>query len=207
MKSLMLFILFLIASVSYGATYKWEDSSGVHYSDNPKSLPKQYQVDSQEPIPSAVKQPVVNVPQQYNVMPNQNTMVPSVQASAEQEKLALERMKRQQAASYAQAQKNAALAQQKAIKQLSTFMTILCIIAGLLLIDWIWALIHILNHEFVNPSNKVVWLLLVLMLPVLGVILYRFIGRAQTVNDYNEQEQLLARLTSNSTKSGDFDIN
>ena len=43
---------------------------------------------------------------------------------------------------------------------------------------WIWALIDILKNEFYGP-NKLVWLLLVIFLPVVGVICYYFIGMKQ----------------------------
>lgn len=43
---------------------------------------------------------------------------------------------------------------------------------------WIWALVDILKNDFAG-LNKVIWLVLVLALPLIGVILYYFIGRAQ----------------------------
>ncbi len=46
------------------------------------------------------------------------------------------------------------------------------------LVAWIWALIDILKHDF-EGYNKLIWLVLVLALPFLGVILYYFIGRGQ----------------------------
>ena len=43
---------------------------------------------------------------------------------------------------------------------------------------WIWALIDILRNEFTG-TNKLIWLLLVIFLPLLGVICYFFIGMKQ----------------------------
>lgn len=40
------------------------------------------------------------------------------------------------------------------------------------------AIIDILRHEF-NGNNKLIWVLVVLMLPLVGSILYFFIGRNQ----------------------------
>ncbi len=57
------------------------------------------------------------------------------------------------------------------------FFTLLGI--GLLVI-WIWALIDILKSEFTG-NNKIIWLLLVIFIPLLGVILYYFIGRDQKI--------------------------
>lgn len=43
---------------------------------------------------------------------------------------------------------------------------------------WIWALIDILKHEFIG-INKLIWFLLVIFLPLVGVICYYFIGMKQ----------------------------
>ena len=45
----------------------------------------------------------------------------------------------------------------------------------------IWALIDIVKSSFRESTNKVVWLLVVLFLPILGTILYFVIGRSQRV--------------------------
>ena len=47
---------------------------------------------------------------------------------------------------------------------------------------WLWVLIDILKSEFTG-SNKIVWLLAVILLPLLGAALYWFIGREQKVRD------------------------
>jgi hypothetical protein len=44
---------------------------------------------------------------------------------------------------------------------------------------WIWALIDILKNEFTTGTNKLIWFLLVIFLPLLGVICYYFIGMKQ----------------------------
>lgn len=46
---------------------------------------------------------------------------------------------------------------------------------------WIWALVDILKNDFSGP-NKLIWLILVLALPLIGVILYYFIGREQKLS-------------------------
>ncbi|WDT68036.1 PLDc N-terminal domain-containing protein [Cloacibacterium sp. TD35] len=43
---------------------------------------------------------------------------------------------------------------------------------------WIFALIDILKSNFKDSTNKIIWVLIVLLLPVLGSILY-FIFRGQ----------------------------
>lgn len=52
------------------------------------------------------------------------------------------------------------------------------ILALACLAAWVWALVDILKSEFVG-LNKLIWLALVIFLPLIGVILYYFIGREQ----------------------------
>jgi|GEM_PF-1515289 hypothetical protein len=57
------------------------------------------------------------------------------------------------------------------------------ILALACLAAWIWALVDILKNDFSGP-NKVIWLVLVLALPLIGVILYYFIGTGQKLPPY-----------------------
>ncbi len=43
------------------------------------------------------------------------------------------------------------------------------------------ALVDILKHNFKPSDNKIVWALIVLLLPLIGTILYFIIGRKQRV--------------------------
>jgi len=58
------------------------------------------------------------------------------------------------------------------------FIGFLIPVATIVLI--IWALVDILKSEFTG-SNKVIWVLVVLFLPIIGSILYFVIGRKQKI--------------------------
>jgi len=45
---------------------------------------------------------------------------------------------------------------------------------------WLWALIDCLQSDFDN-NNKLVWVILIILVPLLGAILYLAIGRNQKV--------------------------
>ncbi|WP_213195522.1 PLDc N-terminal domain-containing protein [Cloacibacterium caeni] len=47
---------------------------------------------------------------------------------------------------------------------------------------WIFALIDILKSNFKDSTNKIIWVLIVLLLPVLGSILYFIFGGQQKAN-------------------------
>ncbi len=44
---------------------------------------------------------------------------------------------------------------------------------------WIWALIDIIRSEFADSTNKIIWVLVIIFLPVIGALLYLLIGRGQ----------------------------
>lgn len=45
---------------------------------------------------------------------------------------------------------------------------------------WLIALIDILKSNF-NGNNKIVWIVVVILLPILGAILYLIVGKSQKV--------------------------
>jgi hypothetical protein len=51
-------------------------------------------------------------------------------------------------------------------------------IIGLLgTIFWIWMLIHALTNKGISGGEKVAWVLVVIFVPLLGSIIYFFLGR------------------------------
>ena len=56
------------------------------------------------------------------------------------------------------------------------------LLAAAAFIFWLWVLIDILKSEF-EGANKIVWLLTVILLPLLGAVLYWFIGREQKITE------------------------
>lgn len=46
------------------------------------------------------------------------------------------------------------------------------------------ALVDIIRNEFNQSHNKLVWIMVVILLPVIGSVLYYFIGRKQKIEKY-----------------------
>lgn len=44
---------------------------------------------------------------------------------------------------------------------------------------WLWAIVDLLKSNFINQINKLVWLVLIVFLPILGVPLYYFLADRQ----------------------------
>ena len=48
---------------------------------------------------------------------------------------------------------------------------------------WVFAIIEIVRSEFVDKTERLTWLLIVILLPFIGTILYILIGRKQRLNN------------------------
>lgn len=68
--------LVLLASAAYCDTYKWEDMNGVHFTDNPESIPKKYKsksiAEAKEDI-KVVSTPEIDTAGTSNNKPNKRT--------------------------------------------------------------------------------------------------------------------------------------
>jgi len=45
---------------------------------------------------------------------------------------------------------------------------------------WLWALVDILVNEF-SGYNKIIWLIVITIIPILGVVLYYLVGTKQKI--------------------------
>jgi hypothetical protein len=54
------------------------------------------------------------------------------------------------------------------------------------LVFWVWCIIDIVKGEFKSDTDKIVWLLLVILLPFIGSVLYVTLGRRQKVESLDE---------------------
>lgn len=45
---------------------------------------------------------------------------------------------------------------------------------------WLWALVDVLKNDFAG-MNKIIWLLVLIFLPPLGLLLYLLVGRRQRI--------------------------
>ena len=218
---IVLILLGLNVSTVYAETYKWEDANGVHYSDNAASVPEKYRNKVFEETKAETSR--YTPPSKADIQANQNT---NSQARAEMERKAVAAILQQQQfinqvtlaqqkrVSDAMGQQQAKLITQNkkntdgAIQSLARFMAIWVMIGLVVFITWVSTIIDIVRSEFTNPSNKTVWVMLVILLPLLGTVLYCFLGSGQKLNHISgqsrEQAELLARLKPRDQDGKDF---
>jgi len=77
-KDLLIWSAFLVllASTAYCDTYRWEDKNGIHFTDNPESIPKKYKnksiAEAREDI-KGVNTPEIDTTSTSNSKPNNQT--------------------------------------------------------------------------------------------------------------------------------------
>ncbi|MBX6379411.1 phospholipase D-like protein [Thermoflavifilum aggregans] len=59
------------------------------------------------------------------------------------------------------------------------FIVLIVLFCLFLLLIWIWTLVDILRSRFDSDTTKLIWVIVIIFLPVLGVILYWIVGREQ----------------------------
>lgn len=207
---ILITILAILNSSAFAAEiYKWEDGNGVHLSDNPYSVPEKYREKvfaNTNPQPKNVT-PQANVvtPPQYNPIPNQINYAAVYQANLERQKRAAEIQRQQQNRAIAASTRNL----NNTLNSLARFMVLWSMLGALVFIGWVLTIVDIVSSEFVTPSNKTVWTLLVIFLPLVGMILYYMFGLSQksySIGNNEYQEELLSRLRPRDPKDRDFVI-
>jgi len=212
--ALTLCCLLIASSVACAATYKWEDANGMHFTENPNSIPEKYRSkalsEPREDITTSKPQAGYSLPQQRNSVDDQIKQNEENRVLQERARIAAESLKRQQAINNAHNNKLINNQLQQGFKSLATFIFLWVLIGIIVFVAWLSALIDILKSEFVNPSNKVVWLIVIFILPILGPILYSIFGKSQkngsTSSRERNQAELLDRLKPRDGKDQDFDI-
>lgn len=201
MKTIInLMLLALLSTVANAETYKWEDANGIHFTDNASSVPEKYR---KMQAPEIKEQPKVITPQvspgivQYDRPTAMQPYLPPVispalqqfqqdqaviyQANLAQQRRAAELMRQQQARALAVSTRNV----EKAANSLAKFMAIWFLIGLAIFVTWISTIVDIVKSEFVSPSNKTVWMLLVFFLPLLGMLFYFVLGNSQKCKPTN----------------------
>lgn len=227
---LILSILTLYTSITFAETYKWEDSTGVHYSDNASSVPEKYRAKVFEesrsedkrytPTGTGIYQPsnpgnpvnqnAINLARAemerktVEALRQQQQVINQV--TVEQQRRVSDAMRQQQAKAMKQSTKNS----ERALESLAKFVTIWLLIGFVVFIDWVLTIVDIVRSEFTIPSNKTVWIIVVILLPIMGTVLYCIFGLRQkrnyiSAND-REQGELIARLKPRNRDGKDFII-
>ncbi len=133
----------------------------MHFTDSPASVPeklrKKVYEETRQQIENTTPQPTGITKLNSSAVVNQINQVAVYQANLEQQRRVAESMRQQQARALAASTRNL----DKALQPLARFMAIWLLVGLFIFISWLATIIDIVRSEFVDPSNKTVWMLLV----------------------------------------------
>jgi hypothetical protein len=181
---IMVYILVLLTSVASAGVYRWEDSNGLHFTDDSSSLPEKYRekdlAENETQQGNTTRQVSVGMTRQGSPDANQDNHAAVHQANLEQHRLTAAAKKQQQLD-----RKDF----DTTMQLLSKFIVIWMILGFFLFVVWIGTIVDIIRSGFVKPSYKTIWMLLVLLLPLLGMMFYMILGSHQKCNSVNNREK------------------
>jgi hypothetical protein len=172
-----MFMLVLPASAASAEIYRWEDANGINFTDDSSTVPEKYRG---RPFAEAGVQSESTdlhardgINRQYNPDAARENRAAVHQANLDHHMQAAEARKQKQINT-----RNF----QNTLQSLANLIVLWAILGFFLFLIWAATIADIVRSEFVTPSNKTFWLLLVLLLPLLGMVPYLILGPGQKCN-------------------------
>ncbi len=160
-----------LAAAASAEIYTWEDANGVNFTDDSSSVPEKFReqffTETGIPPESTTLQVKVSMSRQDKLGASKESKAAVRLANLEQKKIAAEATKQKQL----QAEEF-----QNTLQSLVFYIEILAVLGVFLFVIWMITIVDIVRNEFMSPSIKTVWLLLVLLLPLIGMLAYMFWG-------------------------------
>ena len=209
----MMFLAMLLAgslaSTASAEIYRWEDANGVNFTDESSSVPENFrekffaETDARPEStsrPEDTAQPVkAGIYRQNSPEVVQENRAAVRQANLEQKRSAAEAVKQKQIRTKEF---------QNTLQSLAFYIEILVLLGIVLLVVWMVTIADIVRSEFITPSSKTVWLLLVLLLPVIGMLPYILLGSNHKYVPVSHKEvqrpELHAGFSSGESNTTDF---
>jgi hypothetical protein len=172
-------LLALLAPVASAEIYRWEDENGMNFTDDPASVPERYRekvpAEATEQIKDPTPQVSVEATQRKVPVVTQEKQVAAYQDDLEQQRRENGEIRQIQARAVAVSATN----DKEPFPSLATAVVV-CILSTLfLLIAWIFTILDVGKSEFVKPSIKAAWMVVVIFMPGIGMLFYYILGLGQ----------------------------
>jgi hypothetical protein len=171
-------LLVLLASVASAEVYRWEDENGINFTDDPASVPEKYReqvpTEATEQIESPAPQVRVEATRRKIPVVTQENQIAAYHDNLEEQ--------RQPTAETRQIQARALAVVKHADADFPSLATavVVCILSTLFLaIVWIATIFDISKSEFITPSIKTAWMVVVIFMPGIGMMFYYILGLGQ----------------------------
>lgn len=169
--------LLLMTPPADAVTYKWEDTKGVHYTDEFASVPEYVRKRS---VPED-EDGVINfgkvAPLRNNTGATRRKLEEVERVNLARDRIVMEAIRQHQSDVINQMNQQSSDLQKRLVTMFANSMVLW--FAPLLLVAFIWLISvrDIVRSTFTPPAYKYLWLACVLLLPLVGAILYYRFGR------------------------------
>ncbi|MDR3579619.1 MAG: PLDc N-terminal domain-containing protein [Oryzomonas sp.] len=176
---IIIYLLVLLAPVASAEVYRWEDENGINFTDDPASVPEKYREKVASETMGQIKEPAphVRVEATRRKIPvvTQEKQIAAYQDGLERQRPATGAIRQIQGRAVAVNARNA----KEPFPSLATAVVV-CILSTLFLaIAWIATIFDISKSEFITPSIKAAWMVVVIFIPGVGMMLYYILGLGQ----------------------------
>lgn len=176
---IIIYLLVLLAPVAGAEIYRWEDENGMNFTDDPSSVPEKYRKKVPSEATGLIQDPASQVREKTT-----RRKLPAVtqeqQVAANQDGLD---QQRREAAAIRQMQARGAAVSARSVKDtfpsLATAVVVCLLLSLFLVIVWIGTILDIGKSEFITPSIKTVWMVVVILMPGVGMLFYYILGLSQ----------------------------
>ena len=196
---IILYMLLSLTSAASAEVYTWEDENGINFSDNPSSTQEEYRevAFDETRVQTRSRSPYVRVETALQNRPviTHVTQVAVYQGYPEQQRQAALTIKQQPIGASAVSTKSV----DNSFPSLATLVVAWILLALLLLVTWVFTIADTVKSNFITPTIKTAWVLLVILLPFAGMMFYYILGLSQKSNssscNVKQRFVAVARLT------------
>lgn len=175
--ALILACLLLITSPAGAVTYKWEDTKGIHYTDEFAAVPEEMRKRSVPVDEDGVINFGKTTSLQNNTGAKRKNLEEVERVNVARDRIVMEAIKQHQVEVISQMNKQSSDLQRRLVTIFASKMVLWLLPLLLLVFIWVLSLIDIMKNDFTVPKQKYLWLACVLLLPPLGTFFYFFFGR------------------------------
>ena len=175
-------MLIQLTSVASAEVYTWEDTNGINFSDSPPSMPEKYREKASDEasmqINNTTPQDRVGITQQNRPVITHKYQTAVYQTDPGQQRRPVVTIKQKQTRTLAVSTKIA----EDTFPSLASLIVVWMIIALFLAIIWVLTIADIVRSNYITPSTKTAWMLLVVFVPLIGMLLYKYLGPGRKFN-------------------------
>jgi len=181
-------LLLLLALPATAVTYKWEDSRGVHLTDDFSSVPAELRSRAIPEDENGVISFGKILPMRNDTGARQKKQAEIERSNEARDRIVNDAIKQHQAEVIRQMSRQSSSLQQYAIQVFSDNKVLWIVPILIVVAIWLTCLADIMKSSFTTPIGKYFWLAAVLFLPPVTIPLYYIFGRHHKAGNLSDAD-------------------